>query len=671
MSFAKQLPYSNIGKQATVLLPVARSVQKYAPHVTNDSVCPIDVDVLLGNGQRQHIGNIEFRAIIETRKKEFAEAMNAPKDSALCQKIVKEIVSSVRERGGRFLQQLRQGQWVVISDKRAERKAYQSMRDAIRVKVGGRKASSHESAKRPEKIMTLKPPPTLLETSRLSSRTQSSADSQSMRLCKALCFEDLNERFMLEEGCPMIFNTRDEAVSNDSAQDRSPSDKSLKDHSSALASIARISTPPRLVTKLPSVQALSRLSCETLAGRPKKVPRVDRYKSATLAESPVRLQYIHEVVSPCISSLNYAVSTSPIELSNTFAETGMHDIVDVSKDLFDSPRTKARGYSIKDFSFHPRSPRFKQPPALRISLGDGKPSSFEKDDDYPENIQTQDTGLADKFTQFVDKHNEKPHDSPRYFDDSKKAVLYAYESKQVSVFTHYTENQISKAGYVLSAEENHPILTEFVSDGETTTSKDLADRVIDDIWRICTESESKGTESPGICKQDLVPATLSDNRSEIEAISSRGTFDLVLDDIWRMCEPGTALPIQPVFYQDPKVTADEPISFPAESISVNQAAGARLASDIFHSSIFMAENVFDDVCPFGNLDTTMALSDDYEDKSYITNDRRAGKTHFSNINNVRSSPKTMFQISVAPFFDDQALSKWSGELLSPEDSFFA
>jgi len=91
---------------------------------------PTSLDVISGRGSsiQNHIGNVKFRELVSSRKKEYVEAEKFKK---LC--ISKEIVAQIRANGGRFLKEsgttLTTQLYVDIGDKKAWAKTSQTLRD--------------------------------------------------------------------------------------------------------------------------------------------------------------------------------------------------------------------------------------------------------------------------------------------------------------------------------------------------------------------------------------------------------------------------------------------------------------------------------------------------------------------------------------------------------------
>lgn len=95
---------------------------------------PTSLDVISGRGSgiQNHIGNIKYRELASSRKKEYADAKKH--DKLL---ISKEIVAQIRANGGRFLKEsepdnLTTQLYVDIGDKKAWAKTSQTLRDQPR-----------------------------------------------------------------------------------------------------------------------------------------------------------------------------------------------------------------------------------------------------------------------------------------------------------------------------------------------------------------------------------------------------------------------------------------------------------------------------------------------------------------------------------------------------------
>jgi len=89
-------------------------------------------DVLCGRGglTNSHIGNKHYRQIVADHQNEY---LNARKRDKII--IAKRIVSIVQENGGRFLKRSNDGEsWVPVSDKKAQEKTSQALREGLDVR---------------------------------------------------------------------------------------------------------------------------------------------------------------------------------------------------------------------------------------------------------------------------------------------------------------------------------------------------------------------------------------------------------------------------------------------------------------------------------------------------------------------------------------------------------
>ena len=87
-------------------------------------------DVICGNhrvprGSQQHVGNERFRVVVEIRLQRYSKAARAEKSE-----IVREIVDSVRDYGGRFVR-CDEGKWNDIGSLRAREKAGHAIRGSL------------------------------------------------------------------------------------------------------------------------------------------------------------------------------------------------------------------------------------------------------------------------------------------------------------------------------------------------------------------------------------------------------------------------------------------------------------------------------------------------------------------------------------------------------------
>jgi len=92
-------------------------------------------DVLLGRGKGvyQHLGNIEFRRLIESRRSQY----DATSSGILKKDISNEIIDVVHGMGGRFLKDQGQFGWVSVDREVARQKVAHSFR-ALRVEPNAR-----------------------------------------------------------------------------------------------------------------------------------------------------------------------------------------------------------------------------------------------------------------------------------------------------------------------------------------------------------------------------------------------------------------------------------------------------------------------------------------------------------------------------------------------------
>eukprot|EP00522_Entomoneis_paludosa_P016546 CAMPEP_0172450000 /NCGR_PEP_ID=MMETSP1065-20121228/8540_1 /TAXON_ID=265537 /ORGANISM="Amphiprora paludosa, Strain CCMP125" /LENGTH=223 /DNA_ID=CAMNT_0013201765 /DNA_START=78 /DNA_END=749 /DNA_ORIENTATION=+ len=108
-------------------------------------------DVLLGRGGQtnKHSGNKEYRTIVTQHQDEYLQARK--KDKVL---IARRIVQIVQERGGRFLKQnASTQQWEAVTDKRAQEKTSQALREGldVRARLAGTKRTDTTTEQRPRK----------------------------------------------------------------------------------------------------------------------------------------------------------------------------------------------------------------------------------------------------------------------------------------------------------------------------------------------------------------------------------------------------------------------------------------------------------------------------------------------------------------------------------------
>jgi HD superfamily phosphohydrolase len=89
-------------------------------------------DVLLGRGgaTNNHLGNHNFRLLVAAHQQEYLKARKHEKVI-----IARRIVAEVQGRGGRFLQKgMSNDQWDEVSDKRAQEKTSQALREGLDVR---------------------------------------------------------------------------------------------------------------------------------------------------------------------------------------------------------------------------------------------------------------------------------------------------------------------------------------------------------------------------------------------------------------------------------------------------------------------------------------------------------------------------------------------------------
>lgn len=88
-------------------------------------------DVLCGRGglTNSHIGNKHYRHIVADHQEEYLKARK--RDKIL---IAQRIVEIVKENGGRFLKRAGERNWVPVSDKKAQEKTSQALREGLDVR---------------------------------------------------------------------------------------------------------------------------------------------------------------------------------------------------------------------------------------------------------------------------------------------------------------------------------------------------------------------------------------------------------------------------------------------------------------------------------------------------------------------------------------------------------
>jgi hypothetical protein len=90
---------------------------------------PTDVDVCCGRGKRNwnHVGNVNFRKLIQNNVERYVAAPTKNEKTA----VVISLVDEVREQGGHFLKQNVAGSWFDIGDHQAREKVGHSLRDQV------------------------------------------------------------------------------------------------------------------------------------------------------------------------------------------------------------------------------------------------------------------------------------------------------------------------------------------------------------------------------------------------------------------------------------------------------------------------------------------------------------------------------------------------------------
>lgn len=106
-----------------------------APHPITTSLRPHDVLGGRGTGPNQYVGNIAFRALIDSRRAEYSSSTR----HSLKRTIAHEIYTAIKGAGGRFLQQvdidigehvpLEDRMWVEVDEKKAIEKIKQGLRE--------------------------------------------------------------------------------------------------------------------------------------------------------------------------------------------------------------------------------------------------------------------------------------------------------------------------------------------------------------------------------------------------------------------------------------------------------------------------------------------------------------------------------------------------------------
>jgi len=107
---------------------------------------PSDIDVICGKGKRMmnHIGNIRYRQLVQSRAIQFGTCVDLKEKNA----VAANIVSEIRKAGGHFLgKNDKTGTYHDIGDKDAIKRAKQAMRDSIkRAKQAMRDQSSEPNS---------------------------------------------------------------------------------------------------------------------------------------------------------------------------------------------------------------------------------------------------------------------------------------------------------------------------------------------------------------------------------------------------------------------------------------------------------------------------------------------------------------------------------------------
>lgn len=85
-------------------------------------------DVLCGRGgyTNSHAGNVRFRAVVASYQSQYLTAKKREKEG-----IARDVVQTIRERGGRFLQKNDAGSWEEVDEKKAILKSSQALREGL------------------------------------------------------------------------------------------------------------------------------------------------------------------------------------------------------------------------------------------------------------------------------------------------------------------------------------------------------------------------------------------------------------------------------------------------------------------------------------------------------------------------------------------------------------
>lgn len=94
---------------------------------------PLDTDVLFGRDKIMfnHIGNVRFRLVIQSRAKEYEHAPSRRVKSS----IVYSVVQNVHGYGGRFLKKEKDGTWKIVTVTEAIQKVSFSDEDPSRCRT--------------------------------------------------------------------------------------------------------------------------------------------------------------------------------------------------------------------------------------------------------------------------------------------------------------------------------------------------------------------------------------------------------------------------------------------------------------------------------------------------------------------------------------------------------
>ena len=115
--------------------------QNFNEHIDDT---PSDTDVLFGRDKVMfnHIGNIRFRLVIQSRAKEYETAPSRRKKSA----IVYSVVQKVHSYGGRFLRKEKNGKWRIVTVTEAIQKVGHALRDKKQHEIRIRKQGKHSKS---------------------------------------------------------------------------------------------------------------------------------------------------------------------------------------------------------------------------------------------------------------------------------------------------------------------------------------------------------------------------------------------------------------------------------------------------------------------------------------------------------------------------------------------